>query len=328
MLTFEWPWLAAVLPLPFLVRWLLRPANPQQAALTVPFIEDFMDQSTTPSLQVTQQRLTLLLATLAWLALVAAATRPVWYGQPVELPVEGRDIMLAVDLSNSMREQDFILGNQRVDRLTATKAVANEFIRQRAGDRVGLILFGSQAYLQAPLTFDRQTVSQLLDEALINIAGEKTAIGDAIGLAIKRLRDKTGDKLLILLTDGENTAGAMPPQKAAELAAQLGLKIYTIGIGPDQRAGNNFFGMVRGRRSGFDEQTLELIARQTGGQYFHASNTRQLAEVYKQIDALEPVESDVRVYRPRQSLFYWPLGIALVLFCIALASRSLSGKYQ
>jgi Ca-activated chloride channel family protein len=288
MLTFEWPWLAAVLPLPFLVRWLLRPANPQQAALTVPFIEDFVDQSTTPSLRVTQQRLTLLLAILAWLALVTAATRPVWYGEPV----------------------------------------ANEFIRQRAGDRVGLILFGSRAYLQAPLTFDRQTVSQLLDEALINIAGEKTAIGDAIGLAIKRLRDKTGDRLLILLTDGENTAGAMPPLKAAELAAQLGLKIYTIGIGPDRRAGNSFFGMMRGRRSGFDEQTLQLIARQTGGQYFHASNTRELAGVYKQIDALEPVESDVRVYRPRQSLFYWPLGIALALFCIALASRSLSGKYQ
>lgn len=328
MLTFEWPWLAALLPLPFLVRWLLRPATPQQAALTVPFIDDFVDQSTTPSLQVTQQRLTLLLAILTWLALVTAATRPVWYGEPVELPIEGRDIMLAVDLSNSMREQDFILGNQRVDRLTATKAVANEFIRQRAGDRVGLILFGSRAYLQAPLTFDRQTVSQLLDEALINIAGEKTAIGDAIGLAIKRLRDKTGDKLLILLTDGENTAGAMPPLKAAELAAQLGLKIYTIGIGPDRRAGNSFFGMMRGRRSGFDEQTLELIARQTGGQYFHASNTRELAEVYKQIDALEPVESDVRVYRPRQSLFYWPLGIALALFSIALAARSLSGKYQ
>ena len=203
--------------------------------------------------------------------------------------------MLAVDLSNSMRERDFILGNQRVDRLTATKAVANQFIEQRAGDRIGLILFGSQAYLQAPLTFDRQTVTQLLNEALINIAGEKTAIGDAIGLAIKRLR---------------------------------GLKVYTIGIGPDPRASGSFFGMMRGARSGIDERTLARIAEQTGGHYFHASNTEQLARVYQQIDDMEPVESDARVYRPRQSLFYWPLGTALVLFCTAMLAQWVSGRYQ
>ena len=328
MLTFEWPWLAVILPLPLLVRWLLSPIAPQQAALEVPFIEDFSNQAAAAPIRFTARRLLLLLATLTWLALVAAATRPVWFGEPIELPVEGRDIMLAVDLSNSMRERDFILGNQRVDRLTATKAVANQFIEQRAGDRIGLILFGSQAYLQAPLTFDRQTVTQLLNEALINIAGEKTAIGDAIGLAIKRLRDKEGDKLLILLTDGENTAGAMPPIKAAELAAQLGLKVYTIGIGPDPRASGSFFGMMRGARSGIDERTLARIAEQTGGHYFHASNTEQLARVYQQIDDMEPVESDARVYRPRQSLFYWPLGTALVLFCTAMLAQWVSGRYQ
>lgn len=328
MLTFEWPWLAAALPLPLVVRWLSRPIPPQQAALEVPFIEDFHDQSSASTLKFSRRRLTLVLATLAWLALVAAATRPVWFGEPIELPVEGRDIMLAVDLSNSMRERDFILGNQRVDRLTATKVVANQFIEQRAGDRIGLILFGSQAYLQAPLTFDRQTISQLLNEALINIAGEKTAIGDAIGLAIKRLRDKAGDKLLILLTDGENTAGAMPPIKAAELAAQLGLKVYTIGIGPDPRASGSFFGMMRGRQSGIDERTLAQIAEQTGGRYFHASNTEELVGVYKKIDAMEPIQSDARVYRPRQSLFYWPLGVGLVVFCVALLTQWATWRYQ
>ncbi|MGB1142119.1 MAG: VWA domain-containing protein, partial [Halioglobus sp.] len=182
----------------------------------------------------------------------------------------------------------------------------------------------TRAYLQAPLTFDRQTVSQLLNEALINIAGEKTAIGDALGLAIKRLKDKGGDKLLILLTDGENTAGSMPPLKAAELAAQFGLKVYTIGIGPDRRQGGSFFGMTRGQRSGFDEKTLEVIAEKTGGQYFHASNTDELARVYEQIDDLEPIESDVRVYRPQQSLFYWPLGAGLLLFCLALLTSAMS----
>ena len=317
MLTFEWPWLIAALPLPLLIRWWQKPASTQQAALQVPFIEDFTEQQATTRQQFSRQPLLLLLAAMAWLALVAAATRPTWFGDPVELPVEGRDIMLAVDLSNSMREQDFILGNQRVDRLTATKAVASEFIEQRAGDRIGLILFGSRAYLQSPLTFDRQTVRTLLAESLINIAGEKTAIGDAIGLAIKRLKDKPGDKLLILLTDGENTAGEMPPMKAAELAAQLGLKIYTIGIGPDRRTGS-FFGMMRGSRQGIDEKTLALIAKQTGGRYFHASDTEELARVYEQIDSLEPVESDVRVYRPQQALFYWPLGISLSLLCVIL----------
>ena len=323
MLTFEWPWLAGLLPLPLLVRWWLQPASMERVALQVPFIEDFAGPQQAMKNRFSSRPLLLLLATLAWLALVAAATRPIWFGDPVELPVEGRDIMLAVDLSNSMREQDFILGGRRVDRLTATKVVASEFIQHRTGDRLGLILFGSRAYLQSPLTFDRQTVRTLLEESLINIAGEKTAIGDAIGLAIKRLKDKPGDKLLILLTDGENTAGEMPPMKAAELAAQLGLKIYTIGIGPDKRTGS-FFGMMRGSRHGIDEKTLALIAKQTGGRYFHASDTQELAQVYEQIDALEPVESDVRVYRPQQALFYWPLGISLVLLCLTLLLRSLS----
>jgi Ca-activated chloride channel family protein len=232
--------------------------------------------------------------------------------------------MLAVDLSGSMREQDFILEGRRVDRLSATKVVAGEFIKQRAGDRIGLILFGTQAYLQAPLTFDRQTVTTLLYEALINIAGEQTAIGDAIGLAIKRLKDIAGDRILILLTDGTNTAGEISPIKAAELAAQLDLKIYTVGIGPDKRSGASFFGMLRGRRSGIDEKTLVLIAKKTGGRYFHASNTTELAKVYRQIDSLEPVESDARTYRPRQALFYWPLGTSLILMALIMLALSFS----
>ncbi|MCW8964289.1 MAG: VWA domain-containing protein, partial [Gammaproteobacteria bacterium] len=305
---------------PLLIRWLGKPATAQQAALKVPFIDDFSDPAHQQGLTQAGHMLLLFVAALAWLALVGATARPMWYGDPVELPVKGRDIMLAVDLSGSMQQEDFVLDNQRVDRLTATKVVAGEFIKQRTGDRVGLILFGTQAYLQTPLTFDRQTVVTLLYEALINIAGEKTAIGDAIGLAIKRLRDKAGDSILILLTDGENTAGQISPLKAAQLAAQENLKIYTIGIGPDKRSGNSFFGMLRGTRSGIDEKTLALIAKETGGRYFHASNTQELDEVYKLIDSMEPIESDARTYRPRQALFFWPLGGGLILSGLVLLS--------
>lgn len=325
MLEFEWPWLFLLLPLPIIVRLLTRPASIHQAALRVPFLNDFTELGSESIKRIATHRIWLLLAILTWVALLTAAARPQWLGEPVELPIKGRDIMLAVDLSGSMEERDFSLNGRRVDRLTATKAVANAFIRQRTGDRVGLILFGTQAYLQAPLTFDRKTVITLLDEALINIAGQKTAIGDAIGLAVKRLRNKKGDRILILLSDGENTAGEVSPLKAADIAAAENLKIYTIGIGPDARSGN-FFGMrVRG---GVDEKTLARIAQKTGGRYFHASNTRELAKIYDAIDKLEPIANEVRVYRPVDALFYWPLGVALILSLIVMAGRSLSMAYR
>lgn len=323
MLEFEWPWLFALLPLPFIVRWLSKPASAQQAALRVPFIDDFDAPGKHTSDRAFSRRLWLFLAMLAWIALVAASARPQWLGQPVELPIKGRDIMLAVDLSGSMEERDFRLGSQRVDRLTATKAVAAEFIKQRTGDRVGLILFGSQAYQQAPLTFDRQTVITLLQESVTRIAGRETAIGDAIGLAVKRLRDKKGDRILILLSDGENTAGEVHPLKAADLAAAEDLKIYTIGIGPDASSGGNFFGMhLRGSRPGVDEKTLSAVAQKTGGRYFHASNTRELAKIYDAIDKLEPIESEARTYRPIDTLFYWPLGAAILIVLLIMFGRS------
>lgn len=324
MLEFAWPWLFAALPLPLLIRYFMTAVSVNQAALNVPFIDDFAEPNRQPTSPRLTTRLWLWLGVLAWLALVVAAARPQWLGTPIELPVEGRDIMLAVDLSGSMEEPDFLLQGTRVTRLTATVAVASKFIQQRVGDRVGLILFGSNAYLQAPLTFDRQTVTTLLREAMTRIAGEKTAIGDAIGLAVKRLKNKEGDRILILLSDGENTAGEINPLKAAEIAALDGLKIYTIGIGPDAHTAGNFFGMVRGARSAVDERTLTEIAQTTDGRYFHASNTQELAEVYNIIDQLEPIQSDSRVYRPVESLFYWPLLAALCITLIILIGRPIS----
>jgi len=231
---------------------------------------------------------------------VLAAARPVWQGEPIEQGVSGRDLMLAVDLSGSMEMNDFVLKGRKVDRLTATKAVAGQFIERRVGDRVGLILFGERAYLQAPLTFDRATVRTLLEESVIGLAGDKTAIGDAIGLGVKRLRDNPKDqRVLILLSDGANTAGAVSPLQAAKLAAREGLKVYTIGIGADEMVVRDLLGSRR-------------VAK-TGGRYFRARDVKELEGIYRLLDELEPVERDKRHYRPITELYPWPLGAALLL---------------
>jgi Ca-activated chloride channel homolog len=323
MIHFEWPWLLLVLPLPLLLRWLL-PARMtvKQAALKVPFLDDFSDSETK---SVTQnKKWPLLLASIAWVLLVVACTRPQWLGEPIEQAVSGRDLMLAVDLSGSMEVQDFFINKQAVDRLTAIKWVARDFINRRVGDRLGLILFGSQAYLQTPLTFDRLTVMTLLNESAIGLAGDNTAIGDAIGLAIKRLKNQPVDsRVLILLTDGANTAGEVSPLKAAELAAANKLKIYTIGVGADEMIVRSFFGSRKVNPSvDLDENTLVKIAESTGGRYFRARNADELNNIYMLLDQLEPIEKDKQFFRPRSDLFHWPLALALILTGLIGISRA------
>ncbi len=316
MIQFEWPWLLLALPLPWLLRRFLAPAPPpRDAALRVPNLGDFAFEANTLSRARRGWRLLWCVALMAWLALILSAMRPLWLGDPVDLPVSGRDLLLAVDLSGSMDEEDFEIRGRTVNRLTATKWVAGDFIARRIGDRIGLILFGEQAYLQAPLTFDRTTVRTLLDEAVIGLAGKATAIGDAIGLAVKRLREKkSGDRVLILLTDGANTAGAVAPQEAAELAAKEGLRIYTIGVGADAMLVRNLFGLRRiNPAADLDEDTLRAIAETTGGKYFRARDTQELEEIYRLLDKLEPAASDPRQFRPQTTLFHWPLLCALLL---------------
>jgi Ca-activated chloride channel family protein len=323
MIQFAWPWVFLLVPLPWLARWLLSPAQPVRgAALRVPLLSEFARPGTIAHLGHATWPLWLAIA--AWLLLVTASSRPQWLGEAVALPVSGRDLMLAVDLSESMREQDFQIQGQWVDRLTASKWVAHDFIERREGDRLGLVLFGQQAYLQTPLTFDRATVLKLLDEAQIGLAGQATAIGDAIGLAIKRLRDKTGgDRVLILMTDGANTAGEVDPLQAAELAAREGLTVYTIGIGADEMIVRDFFGARRVNPSAdLDETTLRAIADQTGGRYFRARDTRELEDIYRLLDALEPVERDPQMFRPVTALFQWPLAAALCLIMVLLALQA------
>lgn len=322
MIHFEWPLLILALPLPLLIRWLVPADIPeQQAALKVPFLDDFGYAETRTVSQ--NQQWPLLLAMIAWILLVGASMRPQWMGEPIEQSVSGRDLMLAIDLSGSMEEKDFIIEDSRVDRLTATKTVATEFIRRRVGDRLGLILFGTQAYLQTPLTFDRATVITLLNESALGLAGENTAIGDAIGLAVKRLRkQQVESRVLILLTDGANTAGEVTPIKAAELAAENNLKIYTIGIGADEMIIRSFFGAQKVNPSkDLDERTLKAIADKTGGQYFRARNTEELNKIYQLLDELEPVEKDKQYFRPKTELYHWLLAITLFIAGVISVSR-------
>lgn len=308
MIHFQWWWMIFALPLPLVVFYSLKPRLASFAGVKVPFYDIVAN---TVAGQQRVRRSIQVLATLSWLILLLACMRPQWVGEPVSLPLSGRDLMLAVDLSDSMNERDMQIGGHRVDRLQAVQAIAGDFIEQREGDRLGLILFGSQAYLQSPLTLDRRTVHTLLNEAVIGMAGPRTAIGNAIALAVKRLQHRQGqDKVLILLTDGENTSGNISPEQAIQAAKAIGLKVYTIGIGaPSSSALSGFFSS----RSGVDEQSLQNIARLTGGRYFQARDTRELSNIYSLIDQLETVEEQIHSLRPFRELYFWPGSIALLL---------------
>ncbi len=314
MFEFAWPWMLLTLPLPWLARRFLSPVNEAaRGALRVPDVADFSTLPATHALAAGPRAQRWLLL-IGWGLLVIASANPRWLGEPLGVANSGRDLMLAIDLSESMEVKDFILAGENVDRLTATKAVARDFIARRAGDRIGLLLFGEQAYLNVPLTFDRATVVQLLDETAIGLAGRSTAIGDALGLAVKRLREQHAThKVVILMTDGANTAGQLQPLRAAELAAAAGLKVYTIGIGADEMLVKQLFGTIRVNPStDLDEDTMKGIAKATGGRYFRARDVAALEAIYAELDKLEPTERGEQHFRPIQALFPWPLGLALV----------------
>ncbi len=315
MFQLEWPMVLLALPLPALVYYLLPARTDQQeAALRVPFIDDFR-LSQEASLSRHSRSWLKFLCLLAWLLLVFAATRPQYLGESVNISISGRDLMMAVDLSDSMRIGDFKINGNEVNRLAATKYVASQFIERRQGDRLGLVLFGSQAYLQTPLTFDAKTTNQLLQESAIGLAGERTAIGDAIGLSLKRLQASDHEsRVLILITDGANTAGEVAPLKAAELAASRGLKIYTIGIGADEQIKNTWFGVRKiNPAAQLDEEMLRAIADTTGGRYFRARDTEEFEQIYNLLDELEPLNQDQQSLRPIKALYYWPLAVAMFL---------------
>jgi len=318
MYNLYWPWVFVLLPLPLLIRLLPRVRQASITTIRAPFLDDLFGNHN----QRQHQRASWL-NWLPWLLLLLAVSRPQWIGEPIALPIEGRDLMLAIDISGSMEQKDMQINGQAVDRLTAVKKVAGEFIERRTGDRIGLILFGENAYLQAPLTFDRQTVKTLLYEAAIGLAGKSTAIGDSIGLAVKKAREtENNNRILIVLTDGQNTAGAIEPLKAAELARAEELKIYTIGVGADELVVNSFFGQRRiNPSSDLDEASLRRIAAITEGKYFRARDTAELEQIYAILDDLEPLAEEEQFYRPTDELYYWPLLAALAAVLMTLFVR-------
>ena len=320
---FAWPWLLVALPLPLLARWLLPVSRATGAALRVPYGPrlDAIAQSGGHALRGSVHPLLV----LAWILLCVAAARPQQLGDAVQPPQVGRDLMLALDLSGSMSEPDMELGGRPVDRLTAAKAVLADFLERRAGDRIGLLVFGRRAYTLTPLTLDRDSVREQLGDSVVGLAGQETAIGDAIGLAVKRLRAQPAEqRVLILLTDGVNTAGALDPRKATELARSEQVRVHTIAFGGDGSL--SVFGFklpMPGAGDEVDESTLRAIAEQTGGRFLRARDTAQLVDIYAEIDRLEPVRRPGKAVRPKLERYAWPLAgaFACALFAFLWPRR-------
>lgn len=312
MIEFALPWALIALPLPFLIYLLPAKNNGEAAALRMPTMLPGVNSEKSHS-QGRKTPVSLLM--LLWCLLVAAASQPQWLGDPVSIPTEGREMMVAVDLSGSMQVEDMELQGRQVNRLDMLKVLLGEFIERRVGDRIGLILFGDDAYMQTPMTFDRETVKQMLDETVLGLVGKQTAIGDAIALAVKRFDEKkTSNRVLLLLTDGQNTAGKILPEQALELAIAKKVTIYSIGIGADVMIQRSLFGKRRVNPSSeLDEETLTKLAEQTGGKYFRARSGSDMEQIYQLLDQLEPVEQEQQQMRPLTALFYYPLAIALLL---------------
>jgi len=328
-LSLAWPWMLLLLPLPWVFRrWL--PATVEGAALRVPLLADFAlptqdgaDGSPAPAPRRPHRNAVALMAGCAWLLLVLAAARPQGFADPQQRPVSGRDLMIALDVSASMATRDLRLDGRPVERLHVARALARDFIARRDGDRVGLIVFGNQAYLHTPLTFDLRAVQAALDETGVGLAGRETAMGDAIALATQRLRE-FGDsaRVLVLLTDGANTAGELSPAQATWLARREGLRIYTVGLGAERMRVVTEAGVqdINPSRD-LDEDTLRDIARQTSATYHRATDSAALADFYRLIDTLEPTDQGRAVVRPARDLYPWPLGAALLLALLLTLQR-------
>lgn len=312
---FAWPWIALLLPLPWLIRRWMRPAPPPQA-LHLPHpglhLQSVAERTGTGARGW--------LFALAWLCLLGAAARPQWVGPPQAQQRSGRAMMLAIDLSGSMRTPDMHLAGQAVTRFGAVEAIASDFISRRSGDELGLILFGTRAFLVTPLTYDLQAVKAQLAGSTVGLAGTETAIGDALGVAVKRLASMPEQaRVLILLTDGVNNAGSITPQDAAHAAKAAGVRVYTIGVGATQMQVPDFFGTrVVNPSADLDEGMLRQIATETGGRYFRATDTTELATAWRTIDAMEPMPQQGPPLRPRRELFRWPLLFAVLFASLAV----------
>lgn len=325
MFEFVYLWVFLLLPLPILMRYFLTPKKQNYTQVWIPLAKGLAEQQ----VQSEQNYLRSIIPWLAWLLLLTALAKPIWFGDPIRLQQQSRDMVLSLDLSGSMQEVDMPLNGKTVDRLTLVKDLSKTFISRRHGDRLGLILFADHAYLQTPLTFDLQTISQMVDETQIGLVGSRTAIGESIAMAIKRfVENENEQRVLILITDGANTAGTIQPIQAAQQAAKNNITIYTIGIGANEMIKRTLFGSQRVNPSAdLDEDTLTQIATLTGGQYFRARNQDELQNIYQKIEELEPINSDSLEFRPEKDLYYWPLSIAILLIILSIIFFKIRGSY-
>lgn len=314
MIELAFPYALLLLPAPWLVWRFVSPHRQTVPALRFPFFRRIVvaagEQPRAGSVVVTRQSLQMIVAILVWGLLVIAAARPERVGEPVEITKAARDLVLAIDISGSMDERDFRSPTgEPVQRLAAVKAVVGDFIEAREGDRVALIVFGTRAFVQAPFTEDLRSVRDLLDQIEVGMAGPHTAIGDAIGLAIRTFETSQIDqRLLILLSDGADTGSRMSPVNAAEIAAQQGVEIYTVGVGNPEASGEDRV----------DIDALKDIAARAAGAFFFADDEAGLTAVYERIDELAPREVETLSYRPRQSLTHWPLALSAILVIAAV----------
>ena len=298
-MTFAWLWALALLPL----YWLIKSRQRHQQGLEHPFLFALAERDFKPATPKRQ-----ILPALAWLCLVLALTRPQWIGPPLDSESQGRAIYLSVDISESMLERDMRWNNRPINRFQAVQAVVKEFIENRVQDYIGLVVFGSFAEVQSPLTADSKALVGILDDVLPGMAGQSTAIGDGLAVAAKQLRDSPAkDKVIILLSDGENRTGNLTPEQAIEVAKASDIKVYTIGFGSDSRSSLfGGFGLNLGG-SGIDETTLKEIAQQTGGQYFRATTSQELLNVFQAIEQLEPSQEHITQQHMVIELFWLPL---------------------
>jgi Ca-activated chloride channel family protein len=309
MFTISYPWAFLLLPLPLLVYYLAPAYTEPRLAVRVPFMELLSRLSGRKagegSTGVSRTRLQKAQLIIAWLALVVALARPTWMDEPMVRELPMRDLLVALDLSGSMETRDFTdASGETSDRLTAARQVLDQFLSRREGDRVGLIFFGSAAFIQAPFTEDLDVVRELLDESQVRMLGPRTMLGDAIGVAIQLFeRSEVEERVLIVLTDGNDTGSMVPPLRAAEIARDNGVTIYTIAMGDPAAAGEQ----------ALDEVTLKEVADTTGGEYFHADDREELDRIYQTLDQLNPKQVESLSYRPEHELYFWPLGFAILL---------------
>lgn len=309
-MNFGWPWIFVLLPIPLLVQAATRKAS--QSLSIPPDLDISLNNLSTTRTSVSGNMLWLW---LAWVLLLVSLAQPWIPGDTSVQPVSGRALTLAVDVSASMERQDFALDGEQTDRLSVVKQVAHDFVMARAGDRISLVVFGKEAFIASPLTFDLKAVADILDGAGIGMAGRSTAIGDAIGLSIQTLRDDpAANKAIVLLSDGTNNAGSVEPESAAQLAQSLSIRIHTIALGSEdtQKTG----GYRVAQSADLDEQTLKDVSESSGGRFFRARSVDDLQAVYRSIDQLETADVDAPPVILRQDLHMWPQAFLLVLLLI------------